>query len=120
MDDPKKARKKIMSAITDSYDTIQYDPEKQPGISNLLVIAASLKKVSVDTILMETQGMRYGDFKKYVASIVEETLTDIQSRYQDIKAQNVLNEVLSEGALKARSIASKKLKEVQSTIGIEL
>ena len=58
-----------MSRLWDSYDIFNMTFEKPTRDLTLLVIAASLKKVSVDTILMETQGMRYGDFKKYVASI---------------------------------------------------
>ncbi len=38
LDDPKAARKKIMSAVTDSIGIIQYDVENQPGIANLLTI----------------------------------------------------------------------------------
>lgn len=120
MDTPKKARKKIMSAVTDSLDKIAYDPINQPGISNLIVIAASLKKVSIEAIVLETQDLRYGEFKKYVADIVVDTLETIQNKYAEIKEQNILQEVLVDGANKARTIANKKLKEVQRTIGIEL
>ena len=86
----------------------------------MIVIAASLKKVSIEAILLETQDLRYGEFKKYVADIVVNTLETIQNKYAEIKEQNILQEVLVDGANKARTIANKKLKEVQRTIGIEL
>ena len=42
LDDPKVAYKKVMSAVTDSFAKVAYDPINQPGISNLLVIHSSL------------------------------------------------------------------------------
>ena len=36
LDDLNVARKKIMSAVTDSDNEIKYDPENKPGISNLI------------------------------------------------------------------------------------
>ena len=42
LDDLKVARKKVMSAVTDSLGKVHYDPENQPGISNLMQILSSL------------------------------------------------------------------------------
>ena len=42
LEDPKAARKKIMGAVTDSYAEITADKIKQPGLYNLMEIAASL------------------------------------------------------------------------------
>ncbi len=46
-DDPEVAYKKIMSATTDDLACVNYDPEKQPGISNLLQIYGLLCAKSV-------------------------------------------------------------------------
>ena len=35
LDEPAVARKKIMSAVTDSLGVIRFDPENQPGLANL-------------------------------------------------------------------------------------
>ena len=64
--------------------------------------------------------MQYGTFKKYVAEIVVETLTEIQSKYQEILDSNILEEVFTQGAIKARKTANKKLKLVQETMGLEI
>ena len=42
LDKPETIKKKIETAITDSENKIYYDPEKKPGISNLLTIYALL------------------------------------------------------------------------------
>lgn len=120
MDDPKKARKKIMSAVTDSFDKVQYNPQQQPGISNLIVIAASLTHQSIEAIEEIVKDMRYGEFKKYVADIVVDTLETIQSRFAEFKKQNVCESVLQEGKLKASKLAKEKLNSVMNAMGIQI
>ncbi|MGL4382987.1 MAG: tryptophan--tRNA ligase, partial [Bacilli bacterium] len=51
LDTPTAIMKKIKSATTDSLGIINYDPIKQPGISNLLVIYASLNALSIEETL---------------------------------------------------------------------
>lgn len=120
LDDPKKARKKIMSAVTDSFNKVQYDPLNQPGISNLIVIAATLSDRSVDEVLLEVEDMQYGQFKKYVADIVVNKLETIQKRYHDIIESGIISKVLADGAKKASQMASPRLKKVQHAIGLEI
>ncbi len=62
-DTPETARKKIMSAETDSLGEIQYDYEKRPGISNLLDI---LKLFGGDQAPIIGQA-QYGPLKSAVA-----------------------------------------------------
>ena len=45
-----------MSAVTDSLGIIQYDPENQPGISNLLTILSSLNGESIESIVNRYEG----------------------------------------------------------------
>lgn len=120
LDDPKKARKKIMGAVTDSINKVQYDPQNQPGISNLLVIAASLSDRSIDEVLEDVQEMQYGQFKGYVADIVVKKLETIQQRYHEIIESGIIAKVLTEGAQKASKMANQRLKRVQHAIGLEI
>lgn len=120
LDDPKKARKKIMSAVTDSFNKVNYDPLNQPGISNLIVIAATLSDRSVEEVLLEVDDMQYGQFKKYVADIVVNKLETIQKRYHDIIESGIISKVLADGAKKASQMASTRLKNVQYAIGLEI
>lgn len=121
LDDPKKARKKIMSAVTDSEAHVHYDPVNQPGISNLMQILSSLSNDRpFEDIEKEFEGKGYGDFKRAVADVVVDTLEKIQARYHEILDSNILEEVLSEGAAKANVIADAKLEKVQKAIGMEI
>jgi len=120
LEDPASARKKIMSAVTDSLGSIAYDKERQPGLSNLIEIMSSLTGEPIDAIVNRFAGQGYGALKKAVAESVVLTLTSIQSRYHDIQASGQVRKVLADGAAKARIIAHPKLEEVQRKIGIEI
>ena len=117
-DNPEDARSKIMKATTDSLGEIKYDPENQPGISNLLTIASSLNGMSIDDIVNEHKNDGYGDFKKYVADIVASFLTDIQSKYNDIINSNIINEVLDNGKNVTSKIAKDKYDKMKELMGV--
>ena len=114
------ARKKIMSAVTDSLGTIQYDPENQPGVSNLLMIHSSLSNEPLDALVARFQGKGYGDLKKETGQIVFDFLSDLQSRYREIIASGKIDEILREGNEKASRIAERKLRKVKKKLGFQI
>ena len=59
MEDPEEAYKKVMSATTDSVGTINYDPENQPGIANLITIEALLNDRKIEEVANEVQGITH-------------------------------------------------------------
>lgn len=120
LDAPEVARKKIMSAVTDTLGQIAFDPVNQPGISNLLQIHSALSGRSVEDLVKEFSGQGYGTFKKAVADEVAKLLTALQVRYREIMDQGILDQVLSEGAGKARIMAETKLQDVQRKIGLTI
>ncbi len=115
------ARKKIMSAKTDSLGVVHYDPENQPGISNLMQILSSLSNDRpFAEIEQEFAGKGYGDFKRAVADAVCATLEQIQNRYAEICASDLIETTLKEGAERASVLAAEKLSKVQKAIGMEI
>ena len=70
LDDPAVARKKIMSAVTDSVGIIQYDPESQPGLANLLTIQSVLANEPIEDIVKRYEGKGYGELKKEIGQTV--------------------------------------------------
>ncbi|MBO5528699.1 MAG: tryptophan--tRNA ligase, partial [Bacilli bacterium] len=117
-DDMKTVRKKIMSAVTDLGCEVKYDKENKPGISNLLVIYASMKEISIEEAEAHFQGYRYGDFKREVADAVVAELEPFQAKYREIIESKSYLPVLQKGAEKARAIAQKTLKRVQNAVGL--
>ena len=111
-------RKKIMSAITDMEAHVHYDPEKQPGISNLMTIMSSLTGKSFDEIEKEFEGKGYGDFKRAVADVVVAEMTPFKQKYEQIIASGEVDKVLKEGAERASKVADEVLARVQKAVGL--
>ena len=117
-DDPAVMRKKIMSAVTDMEAHVHYDPEKQPGISNLMTILSSLTGKSFEEIEKEFEGKGYGDFKRAVADAVVNELEPLQQRAKQIVESGLVDKVLEQGAKRANEIASQVLARVQKAVGL--
>lgn len=117
-DDLKTIRKKIMSAKTDMLAQVAYDPENQPGISNLLTIYAALSNVTPLEAAARFAGYGYGDFKKAVADKVEEELAPFKARYEEIIASGEYLRVLEEGAKKAYAASLPTLNRVKKAVGL--
>lgn len=120
LDDPAVARKKIMSAVTDSVGIIQYDPESQPGLANLLTIQSVLANEPIEDIVKRYEGKGYGELKKEIGQTVFDFLTDLQAKYKKIIESNVIDQILEEGAKKASYVANKKIRKVYKKIGFTI
>lgn len=118
-EDLKKTRKKIMSSVTDSLNKVQYDPENQPGISNLLTIYAVLSKVSIKEAQEHFKDHQYGGFKKEVADVVCERIGAIQAAYNELINSDLLNQVLDAGANALRPQVQEVLAKVQEVMGLD-
>lgn len=118
-EDLKKTRKKIMSSVTDSLNKVQYDPENQPGISNLLTIYAVLSKVSIKEAAEHFKDHQYGGFKKEVADVVCERIGEIQAAYNELINSDLLNQVLDAGANALRPQVQEVLAKVQEVMGLD-
>lgn len=119
LDDISVAKKKIMSAKTDSFNKVCYDEEKQPGISNLMSILSKITGESFDSIEERYKGRGYGELKKEVAEVVANLLLDIQTKFNYYSDEKVLNEILENGAEKARVTASETLSKVTKAVGLK-
>lgn len=119
LEDLKSIEKKIMRATTDLGSDIYYNKEEKPGISNLLTIYASLKNISIEEAEQHFKEChRYGDFKKEVASVVVEEISKIQEKYNEIINSDLIDEVLKDGAIRAKKVAKNVLTRVQKTVGL--
>ena len=116
LDDPDAVTKKIKRAVTDSGTTIEFD-ESRPAIHNLLTIYHLLTGKTVEECVAHFEGKGYGQFKGELAEVTVEFLRPFQERvmqYDDA----TLNEILNEGAEKARAIAEETLRKTYSAIGL--
>lgn len=118
LDSEEVIRKKIASAVTDSIGIVKYDPDNQPGISNLLTIYSVLTNMDIRETENRFKDSNYGALKKEVADVVVNELSKIQSKYDEIMNSNLVDEVLENGKIKTNEIASKKYEEVRNKVGI--
>ncbi|WP_309086823.1 tryptophan--tRNA ligase [Domibacillus sp.] len=118
LDEPKQIEKKIKSAVTDSEGVVKYDKENKPGISNLLSIYSALEGISVADLEQQFSGKGYGDFKQAAADVVIKHLAPIQERYYALIESDELDQILDEGAEKARFRAGKMLKKMENAMGL--
>jgi tryptophanyl-tRNA synthetase len=116
LDEPEVARKKVMSATTDSDSVIKYDWDNKPGISNLIEIYSQIAEISSEDIEKEFAGKSYKDFKQEVAKVVSDFLTDFQDKYSKVD-NNRIKEILESGAKKSYEISHKKLLDVYRKVG---
>jgi len=117
LDDPEKARKKIMKAVTDSGSEIKFNPNKKPAVSNLLNIYSLLADTEIKELENYYKNKGYGDFKKDLAEVVVKFLQEFQHRFNNFDDKFIL-EMMEKGRVKADEIASKKLQEVKEAIGV--
>ncbi len=118
LDDLNVARKKIMSATTDSDMIIKYDVENKPGISNLINIYASLTGMEIHQIEEKFKGSNYGEFKREVADQVCNLLEKIQKRYHELVGSKEVEEILNSGANEVRELAKAKFDVMKKNIGL--
>ncbi len=118
LDEPAAIRKKLGSAVTDSEKGVRRSPEKA-GISNLIEILAAVRGQAPEEIEAEFESQGYGAFKGAVADAVVECLQPLQSRYRELRRDELaLEEYLEVGAEKARAIAAPTLAEVRDRMGV--
>ena len=112
------ARKKIMSATTDSEMSVKYDMDNKPGISNLINIYVSLTNKSIEEVENEFIGKNYGEFKRCVADVVVKFLSDIQLKYKEYINSNIIDEILDNGKNKTIKEAELKYNIVKEKVGL--
>lgn len=119
-DTPKIAEKKIMTATTDSLGKITYNPEKQPGIANLLQILALLTNKELEEIVKKYEGQtQYGPLKIEVANAVKRFLTDFQENLNTINEKKLMRK-LEDSENYMNDVANNTLFKVQKAVGLRL
>ena len=120
MEKPEDILRKFKRAITDS-DTehcVRFDPERKPGVSNLMNIYAAVTGKTMETIEAEFDGQGYGQFKPAVGDAVVECLRPIREEAQRLLADKAyLESVYRAGAEKAGYVANKTLRKVYKKVG---
>jgi tryptophanyl-tRNA synthetase len=117
-DDPEEAAKKVMAATTDSLESIKYDWEKQPGITNLLQILSLLSDKSQEEVNSQWQGKTgYSELKTAVADAVKAFLIDFQAKLVQVDEAK-LAQKLNDSEEAMNGVANATLLKVQQAVGL--
>ncbi|WWO97327.1 MAG: tryptophan--tRNA ligase [Candidatus Dasytiphilus stammeri] len=121
LESPKSILKKIKRAVTDSDQPpiIYYDINQKPGISNLLNILSAITNQSMIELEQEFSTKMYSDLKLAVVDAISRMIIDVQEKYYQYRNDELyLNQIMIDGAVKARSYAKKTLNKVYEAIGL--
>ncbi|KAI7236751.1 tryptophanyl-tRNA synthetase [Hortaea werneckii] len=116
-------RSKIKSAMTDSFDGISYEPERRPGVSNLLdIYYHSGEAIEVDdqvALAHHLEGHSLKALKEEVAMAVINVVGPIRERYESlVRDRATMRSAAEEGAEKAGRSAGKALSKVKKAVGL--
>jgi len=115
-DPPDVIRRKIRGAATDSDRKIRYDPEKKPGISNLLVLMSLATGVSIPDLEKQYAAASYKTFKEDVAEAIVAVVEPLRDRALEL-LDSEIDRLLAEGAERAEVKARATLARAQNRIG---
>lgn len=115
-DSPDVILKKFKKAQTDSGSEIVFD-ENRAGLYNLLTIYEIVTGKTRQEIEDHFSGKGYGHLKVELAEAVIEFLRPFQTKMAEID-DSELKRILQIGAEKARTVASKTLKDVYQKVGL--
>ena len=118
-DTPENISRKIQFAVTDSGKEVILDEDKKPAVSNLLTIYNMFSDIPISELVTKYKDQGYAGFKKDLAEVVIKGLEPIQkniSRFQN--DDDNIRKILSEGAQKAKRIASATLRQIKDKIGM--
>ena len=117
-DDPDVAYKKIMSATTDSLGVINFDWQKQPGVSNLLQMLSLLTHTKIQDVVNHWQGKTsYGELKQATAEAMRDFLFTFRRCFDQIDEAQILAK-LESSEKAAAIIANATLLRVQTAVGL--
>jgi len=117
LDSPDIIRRKVMRAVTDSTPTISYE-KSRPGLYNLLNLLARIQKKSAESLVPDYQGKGFAPLKADLADALISIAEPIQSQYHHYMSDfSYLDQVLANGAKKARSYAANTLNQVYNELG---
>lgn len=117
-DSPEDIKRKLARAVTDSDTSILYDPEKKPGLSNLLDIYGAFSGQDPHAVAIAFEGKQYSDLKGSLADLIVEQFATFRIKKAQLLAKPAaIKKILTMGSKKAAVVANKKMAEVKKRVG---
>ena len=117
LDEPDTVRRKVMRAVTDPGGQVLYDPDRRPGLANLLEILAACERDQPDVVALRFDS--YARLKEALVDAIVDVLRPIQGRYRGIVAERgLLEDIRRDGAERARDRAARTVARAKAAIGL--
>lgn len=118
--DPKATKKRIMSIVTDSTPLEDpKDPEKC-NVFALYRLFATPEQTADLAARYRAGGLGYGTAKKELAALYEERFAPLREKRADLAARpDDVEDILRDGASRARAVAQKTLHAARRAVGLE-
>lgn len=113
-------RKKVRSAVTDVGLTP--GQEMSPGVANLfalLELVAPQEVVEAFRRDHKAGKLLYRDLKEALFTHLMDALRPVRERRRELAARGDVDEILAQGAQRARAIAQKTMREVRARVGLD-
>jgi tryptophanyl-tRNA synthetase len=118
LDPPKTIEKKVKRAVTDSETEVRFDPERKPGVSNLLGILSAFSGAPIANLEAEFGSGGYGRLKQATADAVNAFAEPFAARVQELLLDHAeLERLMAEGAARARAQAAPVVERAYRNVG---
>lgn len=120
-DTPEEIEAKLKRAVTDSESSVKYDPDKKPGVSNLLLIISELSGKSIEELEISFAGKNYSKLKNLTAKYISKYFKKFRTKKSKLLASpDKIKRYFSSGRKKAVVMATAKMASIKRTIGLTL
>jgi tryptophanyl-tRNA synthetase len=117
MEPPESMTKKIKRAVTDTESEVRFDPEKKPGVSNLLELLSVATGESPAALAEKYD--QYGKLKEDTAAAFVEFVRPTRQRFDElVKDPGYITSVLADGSERARVVAGETYQRAAEAIGL--
>lgn len=117
LDSPDLIAKKVSRAVTDTENTVLYDPLRKPGVSNLLELYCATTGENPQEVADSFS--LYSQLKQAVVDSLVALLQPLQTRYSELrKDPSEVTRILRLGAQKATEVANPTLTQAKENMGL--
>ncbi|EXJ86471.1 tryptophanyl-tRNA synthetase [Capronia epimyces CBS 606.96] len=114
---------KVKGAITDSEPGISFDPERRPGVSNLIEILKHVTESNQPSLFIarDLENVSMRAFKEKVAEEIVKALDGIRDNFLELMQpdNSRLHDEVFQGGWKARDKAKSTLQDVKRSLGLQ-
>ena len=119
LESEKNLKKSIMKIVTNSLEPGEPKESKGCTVFDLYKNFSSEESIS-NFQKSYNEGISWGEAKEILFNSINNELEPIRNRYNDlVNDKDLINDLLNDGAKKARLVAKEKLSEIREVIGIK-